>query len=76
MFSNLECKCIFREEVTLQVQTSETKISNSGLLLGEDDGEAPPDSIKTRCRTKFTGPQLNELERAFKENRYPDLKTR
>ena len=76
MFSNLECKCIFREEVTLQVQTSGTKISKSGLLLGKDDGEGPPDSIKTRRRTQFTGHQLDELERAFKENRYPDLKTR
>ena len=69
MFSNLEWKYIFREEVTVQVQTSGTKISK----IADED---PHDSIKTDCRTQFTGPQLGDLERAFKENRYPDLETR
>ena len=72
MFSNLEWKYIFREEVTVvQVQTSETKINESA-----DEDPHPHDSIKTGCRTQFTGPQLGDLERAFKENRYPDLETR
>ena len=69
MFSNLEWKYIFREEVTAQVQTSETKISKNA----EED---PHDSINTIYRTQFTGTQLGALERAFKENTYPDLETR
>ena len=67
-------KSILRDEEAVQVDAIATQTTKSGDVL--EEAKDPHESSERRSRTQFTLSQIDELERVFHENKYPDAKTR
>ena len=67
-------KSILRDEEAVQVDSTATQTNKSEDVL--EKAKVPQESNERRSRTQFTSSQIDELEKVFHENKYPDAKTR